>query len=93
MYKIRKLFDKKLIKLTKIEKSKHSCITLFDKTERLAKLENKIPVVALCQKHRKGFWIVVKEKDLKKVIDIKRGRATPYTLPQDQHKANFSRGN
>jgi len=72
LYKIRKLFDKKLIKLTKIEKSKHSCITLFDKTERLAKLENKIPVVALCQKHRKGFWIVVKESDLDKVINEQR---------------------
>ena len=56
----------------KEEKTKHQVITLFDKTEQLAKLENKIPVVALCQKHRKGFWIVVKETDLQKVIDGQR---------------------
>ena len=56
----------------KEEKTKHQVITLFDKTEQLAKLENKIPVVALCQKHRKGFWIVVKETDLQKVIDVQR---------------------
>jgi len=62
--------DKLLVK--KEEKTKHQVITLFDKTEQLAKLENKIPVVALCQKHRKGFWIVVKETDLQKVIDVQR---------------------
>lgn len=62
--------NKLLVK--KEEKTKHQVITLFDKTEQLAKLENKIPVVALCQKHRKGFWIVVKETDLQKVIDVQR---------------------
>ena len=60
------LSNKLLIK--KEEKTKHQVITLFDKTEELAKLENKTPVVALCQKHRKGFWIIVKEEDLEKVI-------------------------
>ena len=62
--------NKLLVK--KEEKTKHQVITLFDKTEQLAKLENKIPVVALCQKHRKGFCIVVKETDLQKVIDVQR---------------------
>ena len=33
---------------------------------------NKTPVVVLCQKNRKGFWIVAHEKDLDKVIKAKK---------------------
>ena len=54
----------------KIEKKKHSVISLWDKTSKLAQDEGKIPIVALCQKHRKGFWIVVKDDDLDKVLKI-----------------------
>ena len=51
----------------KIEKKKHAVISLWDKTNKLAKKENKTPVVVLCQKNRKGFWIIVKDKDIKKL--------------------------
>jgi len=54
----------------KIEKKKHSVISLWDKTSKLARDEGKIPIVALCQKHRKGFWIVVKDDDLGKIQKI-----------------------
>ena len=61
---------KKKILTRRIEKKKHSVISLWDRTSRLAKDEGKIPVVALCQKYRKGFWIVVKDDDLGKLQKI-----------------------
>jgi len=54
--------------IKKEEKKKHSVISLWDATNKLAKEENKTTVLALCQKHRKGFWIVCHEDDLEKVI-------------------------
>ena len=65
--KIEKLLNKK-IQLRKVEKAKHSVISLWDKNDKLAKAECKRTVLALCQKHRKGFWIVCHEDDLKDVI-------------------------
>jgi hypothetical protein len=38
----------------------------------MAKAENKTTVLALCQKHRKGFWIVCHEDDLEKVIKARK---------------------
>ena len=61
-----KLFTKK------IEKKRHAVISLWDDTKKLADVENKTPVVVLCQKNRKGFWIVAQEKDLDKVIKAKK---------------------
>ena len=69
--KIEELLNKK-VKIKKVEKAKHSVISLLDKTNEIAKEEDKTTVLALCQKHRKGFWIVVKETDLQKVIDVQR---------------------
>jgi len=46
---------------------KHSVITLWDKTAAMARKEKKIPVVALCEKGRPGFWLMVKAEDL---IDV-----------------------
>jgi len=60
------------IKLQRIEKNKHSVISLWDKTNKMAKAENKTTVLALCQKHRKGFWIVCHEDDLEKVIKARK---------------------
>tara|TARA_B110001454_G_scaffold124737_1_gene116390 strand:- start:185 stop:322 length:138 start_codon:yes stop_codon:yes gene_type:complete len=45
---------------------------LWDKTNEMAKAECKTTVLALCQKHRKGFWIVCHEDDLEKVIKAKK---------------------
>ena len=60
------------IKIQRVEKTKHSVISLWDKTNEMAKAENKTTVLALCQKHRKGFWIVCHEDDLEKVIKAKK---------------------
>ena len=55
----------------KEERKKHSVISLWDATKKLADAENKTTVLTLCQKHRKGFWIVCHEDDLEKVIKEK----------------------
>ena len=60
------------IKVNVIRKKKHAVISLYDKTKKLAEAEGKIPVICLCQSHRKGFWIVVHEDDLDKVNDIRQ---------------------
>ena len=65
--KIEKLLNKK-IQLRKVEKAKHAVISLWDRTDKLAKAECKRTVLALCQKYRKGFWIVCHEDDLEYVI-------------------------
>ena len=65
--KIEKLL-KSTVKLRKVEKAKHAVISLWDRTDKFAKAECKRTVLALCQKHRKGFWIVCHEDDLKDVI-------------------------
>lgn len=50
-------------------KKKHSVVSLWDKTKKLAKQEGKTPVVALCEKERPGFWVMVHSSDLSKLID------------------------
>lgn len=49
---------------------KHSAVTLWDDTAVLAKKEKKIPVVCLAEKGRKGFWVLVQSKDLRKVSEF-----------------------
>lgn len=48
-------------------RQKHSAVTLWDDTKQLADKENKTPVIALCEKGRKGFWIMVHSDDLSKL--------------------------
>ena len=48
-------------------KKKHSVISLWDATAELAKKEGKTPVIALCEKQRPGFWIMVHSNDLEKL--------------------------
>lgn len=43
---------------------KHSAVTLWRDTAELAKKENKIPVVCLSEKRKKGFWVVCHSSDL-----------------------------
>lgn len=43
---------------------KHSAVTLWRDTKELADKENKIPVVCLSEKNKKGFWIVCHSSDL-----------------------------
>ena len=51
-------------------KKKHTVVTLWDDTAKLAKIEGKIPVVALCEKNRPGFWVMVHSSDLDKLKKI-----------------------
>lgn len=71
MSKEKKIEKNLEIKFKRIEKNKHSVISLWDKTNEMAKAENKTTVLALCQKHRKGFWIVCHEDDLQDIINVK----------------------
>jgi len=48
-------------------RAKHTAITLWDETKEIADKENKTPVIALCEKNRKGFWIMVHSDDLYKL--------------------------
>ena len=48
-------------------RAKHSVISLWDDTAKLAKEEGKTPVIALCEKNRPGFWIMVHSSDLNKL--------------------------
>lgn len=48
-------------------RKKHSAVTLWDDTKKLADQENKTPVIALIEKGRPGFWILVHSDDLCKL--------------------------
>ena len=52
-------------------RAKHAVISLWNETAKLAKSENKTPVIALCEKNRPGFWIMVHSSDFDKVKEIK----------------------
>lgn len=46
------------------QRQKHSVVSLWDDTAKLAKLENKTPVVILSEKNRPGFWVMCHSDDL-----------------------------
>ena len=48
-------------------RAKHTVVTLWDDTAKLAKVENKIAVIALCEKYRPGFWLMENSSDLGKI--------------------------
>jgi len=48
-------------------RAKHSAVSLWDETKKLADKEGKTPVVCLCEKGRPGFWIVCHSDDLCKL--------------------------
>tara|TARA_E500000178_G_scaffold32971_1_gene29953 strand:- start:32 stop:355 length:324 start_codon:yes stop_codon:yes gene_type:complete len=48
-------------------RAKHTVVSLWDDTAKIAKTEGKTPVIALCEKNRPGFWIMVHSDDLKKI--------------------------
>ena len=49
-------------------RAKHTVISLWDDTAKLAKDEDKTPVIALCEKNRPGFWVMVHSSDLNKLF-------------------------
>ena len=44
-------------------RAKHTAVSLWDDTAKLAKIEEKTPVIALCEKNRPGFWIMIHSND------------------------------
>lgn len=48
-------------------RKKHAVIALWDRTKILADKEGKIPVVALAERGRKGFWWLIHVDDLDRV--------------------------
>lgn len=55
-------------------RSKIALWQLFIDTEKKAKVEGKVPVVAVKQKGEKGYLLVMRPEDLKKISDIKDER-------------------
>ena len=51
-------------------RSKIALWQLFADTEKKAKVEDKIPVVAIKQKGEKGYLLVMRPEDLKKISEI-----------------------
>ena len=51
-------------------REKFAIWSLFDDTEKKAKNENKIPIVALKQKGEKGFLLVIRPENLEKIAEI-----------------------
>ena len=52
-------------------RAKHTVVSLWDDTAKLAKEEEKTPVIALCEKNRPGFWVMVHSSDLYKLTNKK----------------------
>jgi len=50
-------------------RKRHSILTLFRAVKKLARKENKIPVVTLTEHGRQGFWILVHSSDLTAVAN------------------------
>ena len=50
-------------------RKKFAAVTLWDDTAAKAKKEGKVPVVALVEKGRPGFWLLVHHTDLQEVSD------------------------
>lgn len=58
-------------------RTKHSAVTLWRDTAAKAEKENKVPVVVLVERGKKGFWILVHSKDIDpKTIGEKNGSKT-----------------
>ena len=59
-------------------RAKHTLLTLFDAVKKLAKKEEKIPVVTISEKGRHGFWILCHSSQLTEVAN-QRQRAIRKT--------------
>jgi len=49
----------------------HSAVSLWRKTKEMADKEGKIPVVALCEKGKPGFFLVIWSNDLQAVSNMR----------------------
>ena len=48
-------------------RAKHTVVSLWDDTAKLAKVEGKTPVIEKKKKNRPGFWVMVHSSDLDKL--------------------------
>lgn len=53
-------------------RKRFAAVSLWDETAVHAKREGKVPVVALVERGRPGFWICVKAEDLAKLQEAMR---------------------
>jgi hypothetical protein len=53
-------------------RARHAAVSLWRDTKQKAKREGKTPVVALAEKNRSGFWILVHSSDLQDVAGAVR---------------------
>ena len=49
-------------------RKKYGAVTLWDKTKALAECEGKTPVVAIAERGRPGFWLVIHCNDCEAVL-------------------------
>ena len=49
-------------------REKHSAVGIWDKAAKGAKKSKKVPVVALAEKNRPGFWLLIHNEDLMFVV-------------------------
>ena len=64
----------------------HSVISLWDKVRKLARKENKVPVVTLTAHNRPGFWLVIHCDDIEHICEAinrkqKRGDTNDHATP------------
>jgi len=53
-------------------RKKHTVISLWEATKILAEKESKVPVIALTQHGKQGFWIMCHVDDLQRVAEEER---------------------
>lgn len=51
-------------------RKKYALVSLWDKVKKMARKENKIPIITLTQDNKHGFWIVVHSNDLEHFIEV-----------------------
>jgi len=68
-------------------RQRFSVLTLFHDVIRKAKKEKKLPVLALVEKNKPGFFLVLRQKDLdiliKKVIELRLARLSSLISDQE----------
>lgn len=56
-------------------RAKHAIVATWDDAKMKADTEGKIPVVAIREKGRKGFWLLIHCEDLKEIVAIMAGHS------------------
>jgi len=63
-------------------RERHAVVTLWRKVAAKARLEEKLPIVALAENGKPGFFLLVAAADLDELINILAGRRSkPRNLP------------